>query len=75
MSEHEVEQGQHFSHRYVGNHPQEVVVNGNALMLSPGEFVNLTDDDLETEHNKWLLDSRLMLDLSTMKDTEGGENK
>lgn len=60
-----------FTHRYVGNHPQEVVVGDKVLMLAPGEFVTFSKDDLKAQHNKYLFDDNQFLELSGGEKSNG----
>jgi len=46
------------THRYVGDHPQEVMVNGESVSLEPGQFV--TPDPLDPVTTDLLASGALM---------------
>lgn len=58
-----------YTHRYVGNHPQEFVFGESSLMLGPGDFVTLDAEALEDPVYKEMVETGVLLDL------KGGEAK
>lgn len=71
------------THRYVGNHAQEIIVGDKVVMAEPGYMLTLSADDLEDAHNKDLVDNGMIVDIKSLspeqpKETQqpkGGENK
>lgn len=55
------------THRYIGNHPQEIVSGNTVTMKAPGEFVSLTTEDLKDVNNADLFESGKLLALNVAK--------
>lgn len=56
------------THRYVGDHAQEVIINGNAVMVGQGDFLTPTKDDLDTDRNKSLIADGQLVSLGSFKE-------
>lgn len=60
------------THRYVGNHAQEI----NGVFVAPGDFVKLTKEQLDDPHNADMVKSGVLVDLKAWGSSvkpEGGE--
>ncbi len=57
------------THRWVGNHAQEVAVGDKRVMLAFGDFVALKADDLKNPDNAHLLESKELMELPKGKDS------
>lgn len=61
------------THRWTGNHPQEVSVGDKRVWLAEGDFVKLSKDDLNSNDNAHVIKSGFLLDLgAAAKSQEGG---
>lgn len=49
-------------YRMIGAHPYEVHVGDKVIMCAPGEFVELSEDDIKQEDNKNLKDLGILID-------------
>lgn len=61
------------THRWTGNHAQEVSVGDKRVMLAPGDFVTLSKDDAANPDNAELVESGLLMTLSNVKSDGKGE--
>lgn len=49
------------THKWIGNHPQEINVGDKTVMLAPGDPVALSDDDAALEVTKDMIDSGTLM--------------
>jgi hypothetical protein len=62
-------------YRYTGEHAQEITIGENRVMVAPGAFVDLSDDDVEANHvvfNDGLLVNVEGSEVSTVEEPETG---
>lgn len=57
--------------RYFGDHPDHIQVGDKSIPVSPGDFVDLSDDDVKDPDNSWRIDDGALVRLS---DLEGKPN-
>lgn len=48
-------------YRFVGSHAEEIAVGDKRVPVGPGDFVNLSDDDLKQEGNAVLIESNTLV--------------
>lgn len=56
-------------YRFVGDHPEEVYKGDKCVMMAPGEFIELSAEDMKRDEN----DGIALIPVSEKK--EGGANK
>lgn len=49
------------NYRFIGNHPQDFNSGDKVLMVEPGGFVELSDDDLNSHGYQELVDNGMLL--------------
>ena len=63
------------SYRYTGEYAGTVMVGENSVPVAPGDFVELSKDDLENEDNAVLIDEELLLDVKEAEKTAAEQEK
>jgi hypothetical protein len=66
MAEEEKGTNENYTHRYVGNHPQEFVVGETTVMVEPGGFVTPDTEDPVVQE---------MVETGVLLDMKGGETE
>lgn len=64
------------SHRYTGEYAGTVMVGESTVPVAPGDFVELSKDDLENEDNAMLVDEGQLVDADALaKDLKAADAK
>jgi hypothetical protein len=62
------------SYRYMETgHAGTVMVGENAVPVAPGDFIDLSANDVAEEHNAWLIEEELLIDVSDIVADEEGK--
>lgn len=62
-------------HRFVGMHADTVYKGDNAVPVAPGDFVTLSDKDMENEDNLPMLSEGMLVQVSELKKSTGTANE
>lgn len=53
-------------YRFIGSHSHDFNADGKVLMVAPGDYVELTDDDIKSNGYEEMVDNGMLLDASSL---------